>query len=67
VHGDLSGGMLVDRSLYEQDLMSFGHIPGVNIFNVPDMSPEDIQRVMRSPGTTIGGFCNSGPCLTPYK
>jgi hypothetical protein len=63
VHGLADGTTIADYSLYEADVATFGEIPGVNIYNVPSMTPGQIGSVLNGPGTTIGGFCNSGACL----
>jgi RHS repeat-associated protein len=63
VHGLADGTTIADYSLYEADVATFGKIPGVNIYNVPSMTPGQIGSVLNGPGTTIGGFCNSGACL----
>ena len=67
VHGDIDGTILVDSGLYKADLRRFGDIPGVQIHNFPDLSPTSLKSLLSSPDTTIGGFCNSGVCLAPYK
>jgi hypothetical protein len=67
VHGLPDGTTLVDSSLYRADLKEFRNIPGVNIYNFPDLTPMQIKSLLNGPGTTIGGFCNSGVCLVPYK
>jgi hypothetical protein len=65
-HG-LPDAMSVDPSLYLEDVRAFGNIEGVNVYNLPDLSPEEITGLLNGPGTTIGGFCNSGACLAPFK
>lgn len=67
VHGEASGATTAAYDLYEADLARFGNIPGVTVFNFPEMSPGQISGLLRGPGTTIGGFCNSGACLAPFK
>ncbi len=67
VHGLPDGSTLVDRSLYEADVVRFGDHPGVTVHSFPEMAPEQINGLLNGPGTTIGGFCNSGVCLEPYK
>lgn len=59
--------MIPDAGFYGEDVGAFGHLPGVNIYNVPSMTPGEISGVLNGPGTTIGAFCNSGACLAPFK
>lgn len=63
VHGFPDGTTLPDPALYQEDLETFGDVPGVNVYNVPEMSPGEVNNVLNGPGTIIGGFCNSGVCL----
>ena len=63
VHGFTDGSMVTDLSLYTSDVKVFGNTPGVNVYNVPTMTSNQIQNILNSPGTTIGAFCNSGICL----
>jgi len=63
VHGFANGTTVGDFSLYEADVATFGTIPGVNVYNVPAMTPGQISGVLNGPGTTIGAFCDSGACL----
>lgn len=68
VHGALDGSIeSVDSSLYEADVARFGNYPGVTVYNYPEMTPGQINSLLNGPGTTIGGFCNSGACLMPFK
>lgn len=67
VHGLADGSTIADRSLFEADLARFGNVPGVNVFNFPELTPAQLNSLLRGEGTTIGGFCNSGACLAPYK
>jgi RHS repeat-associated protein len=66
VHGFANGEMVADVSLYQADVASFGHIPGVNIYNIPDLAAHQISSMLNGPETTIGGFCHSGVCLSGY-
>ena len=66
VHGLPSGETITDASFFAEDVGAFGHVPGVNIYNVPSMTPGEISGVLNGPGTTIGAFCNSGVCLTRF-
>ncbi|WP_256217037.1 hemagglutinin repeat-containing protein [Variovorax sp. OV084] len=63
VHGSADGSMVPDASLYKADVKAFGSIPGVKIYNYPDLSPQQIKALTQGPDTTIGGFCNSTACL----
>ncbi len=67
VHGAVSGSTTADLSLYEADVARFGNLPGVNIYNFREMAPGEISGLLNGPGTTIGGFCNSGACLAPFR
>ncbi len=62
-HGLPDGSLVPDASLFADDVRSFGHLPGVTVHNLPNMSPAEVSGVLNSPGTIIGGFCNSGACL----
>jgi filamentous hemagglutinin len=67
VHGLPNGTTIIDRTLYEADAARFGNLSGVNVYNFPDLTPRQITDLLNGKGTTIGGFCNSGACLAPYK
>lgn len=67
VHGTPRGGIIVDQALFEADLARSGDVPGVRVYNFREMRAGQIQEVLRSRGTVIGGFCNSGVCLDPFK
>jgi hypothetical protein len=67
VHGTPGGTMLPDLSIYQADVGRFGNLPGVNVHNLPEMTPGQINGLLNGEGTTIGGFCNSGACLAPFK
>ncbi len=67
VHGTVDGAVIADTSLYLDDVRRFGHLPGVTVHNLSDLAPEQISQILNGPGTTIGGFCNSGVCLGPFK
>jgi len=66
VHGEVSGAMKADVSLYQADVARVGNLPGVTVYNVPGMSAAELRQILNGPGTTIGAFCNSGACLAPY-
>jgi hypothetical protein len=67
VHGFPDGTTLPDISLYDADVLKFGDYPGVTVHNFPELTPTQINGLLKAPGTTIGGFCNSGVCLAPFK
>lgn len=67
VHGTAAGQMLTDATLFQADVARFGNLPGVTVHNIPNMTPAQITSTLQSPATTIGGFCNSGACLAPFK
>ncbi|MDE0838359.1 MAG: RHS repeat-associated core domain-containing protein, partial [Kiritimatiellae bacterium] len=67
VHGFWRGTTTVDSSLFEADVTRFGKIPGVYIYDFSKMTPTQIRGLLNGPGTTIGGFCDSGACLAPFK
>ena len=71
VHGELQAdgslSMRAEAELYQDDVQAFGNLPGVNVYNLPDLTPAEISELLNGPGTTIGGFCNSGACLAPFK
>jgi RHS repeat-associated protein len=67
VHGDLNGMMTPDIAMYEADVERFSGLSGVTVHNLPSMTPQEVRALLNGPGTTIGGFCNSGICLGPYR
>ena len=67
VHGLADGSHIVDASMYADDVARFGNLPGVSIFNLPDLSAAEITGLLRGPGTTVGAFCDSGACLAPFR
>ncbi len=66
-HGEADGTYLPDRSMYNDDRKRFGNLPGVKVYNFPDMTPDEVRAVIDGPGTTITGFCDSEACLAAYK
>lgn len=66
VHGGPDGTMIADANMYLDDVTVFRNLPGVNVYNIMEMTDAEISSVLNSPGTTIGAFCNSGACLAPY-
>ncbi|PTQ90492.1 RHS repeat-associated core domain-containing protein [Agitococcus lubricus] len=67
VHGTPAGVTIPDLSLFKADVSRFGNIPGVNVYDFTKLSPQQLTDLLRGPGTTIGGFCDSGVCLAPFK
>ena len=67
VHGALDGTWTSDASLVADDMMRFGTIPGVNVYNLEEMTSAEITALLNGPGTTIGAFCNSGVCLAGLR
>lgn len=65
-HGLVDGSLITDASMLADDVAAFGRIPGVQVHDLPSMSSAQIQEILSSPGTVIGGFCNSGACLAPF-
>ena len=53
--------------MYTDDLTKFTSMPSgegkVMVYDVFAMSPVQVRAILDSPGTIIGGFCNSGVCL----
>lgn len=68
VHGEVSGLMRADISLYNMDVLKFGAQPGVNVFNMVELlqNPLQLRALLNGPGTTIGAFCESGACLRSF-
>ncbi|MEW2427773.1 hypothetical protein AB0877_07155 [Micromonospora sp. NPDC047644] len=66
-HGLPDGSWISDASMYADDVARFGNIPGVRVHNLPVMTPGSVRQVLEGQGTIIGGFCNSGVCLAPFK
>jgi RHS repeat-associated protein len=65
VHGAQNGRMLGEIRFKIWDVARFNR-PGVTIWNIDNMTTSEITDVINSTDTTIGGFCYSGTCLTPY-
>ncbi|WP_166646941.1 RHS repeat-associated core domain-containing protein [Prosthecobacter fusiformis] len=65
-HGLPSGGFTVDGSMFMDDIARFGNIPGVSVHNFPQLAPQQINNLLKSPNTTIGGFCDSEAVLSPF-
>jgi len=67
VHGAPDGSFVPDPEMYQFDVQTFGSTPNINVYNFNDLSPDEIGSLLNSPGTTIGGFCNSCAVLAPYR
>jgi hypothetical protein len=67
VHGFQNGEMVPAPNFYSEDVQAFGQYPGVTVYNLPQMSPSQINGILTGPGTMIGGFCNSSACLAPFR
>ena len=63
VHGSPDGSLILDLSMYIDDVKAFSRIPGVKVYNYSDLTPQQINTLLKGSDTTIGGFCNSGACL----
>jgi RHS repeat-associated protein len=66
-HGAADGRLIADASMFADDFRAFGDLPGVHVYNVASMTPSEIGAVLNGPGTVVGGFCNSGACLAPFR
>lgn len=67
VHGMPSDVTISAPDLFKADVARFGGIPGVRVYDFNALSPAQRTDLLRGPGTTIGGFCDSGACLAPYR
>jgi hypothetical protein len=65
-HGFADGTMKLDADMFLLDQKRFNNLAGVHVYNIGDMSPDQLSDVLRGEGTIIGGFCNSAACLEPY-
>lgn len=66
VHGAADGAITAEAWFFAQDLASFGRYPGVSVWNLGEMSPAAIARIVNGPGVAIGAFCNSAVGLAPW-
>jgi len=66
-HGLPNGSLVADATLLADDVRAFGRLPGVQIHDLPSMSAAQVREILESPGTIIGGFCDSGACLAPFS
>ena len=67
VHGNITGEMPADLSLFLNDITAFGKMPGVTVHDISKMTPTELSSMLNSEGTIIGAFCNSRLCLAPYR
>jgi len=65
VHGNANGRMVGAIRFKIWDVARFNRT-GVTIWNIDTMTTSEITGVLNSTETTIGAFCYSGGCLTPY-
>ena len=65
VHGNVNGHLSGELEFKIWDVARFNR-PGVTIWNMDTMMTEEITDVLNSTETTIGAFCYSGSCLSPY-
>jgi hypothetical protein len=63
VHGYSDASLDADPDMYLDDARRFGNLPGVNVYNMSSMTRDEVERVLKGPGTIIGCFCNSKVCL----
>lgn len=72
-HGRADGFMEYDSSMTADDIQRFGHMEGVAVYDIGRLiemgaaGEAQIRAMLRSTATTIGGFCNSGACLAPFR
>jgi len=66
---DADGTCVADPKMFRFDASSFKNTPGVTVIDFPTatLNPSELDGILNGPGTTVGGFCNSGACLAPYK
>ncbi|WP_092546166.1 RHS repeat-associated core domain-containing protein [Actinoplanes derwentensis] len=62
-HGTPEGKLVYERDFYEKDVEAFGYFQNVHVYDVATMSDAEITKVLRSPGTIVGGICFSSRCL----
>jgi hypothetical protein len=58
---------MIDFSFRHADVVNFGDIPGVTVYNFTEMTSKQLTVLLRGPGATIGGVCDSGACLAPFR
>ena len=59
--------MIPDAGMFKADVARFGNVPGVKVHDITKMKSSEISDLLNGPGTTIGGFCDSGACLKPFQ
>ncbi len=68
-HGKIVDGVGVMKTqvdFFQMDVGKFEINPNITVHPTTLMSPEKLNSILLGPGVTIGGFCNSGACLTPF-
>lgn len=65
-HGAADGSLIPDVTMFADDVLRFGDIPGVHVHDLPNLTPDQVKAILAKPGTIIGGFCFSGACLAKY-
>ena len=65
VHGTPDGSTIPHRPFFEDDMTTFGDLPGVTVHDISRMSDDEVQGVLNKPGVVIGAFCDSRACLEP--
>ena len=67
VHGASDGSTVNDLRMYFEDVKRFGDISGVRVYDFSGLSEPELRQLLNGSDTTIGAFCNSGPCLQKYR
>ena len=62
VHGNPQGNMTPEYDFYKADKY-FDGFGTVRVYNIPDMTHDEITSLLNTKGTTIGAFCYSVNCL----
>ena len=58
--------MSPNNAMFRLDQATFGDTPGVTVHDVTKLSPVQIKSLLNNDNVTIGGFCDSNSCLTPF-
>lgn len=66
VHGTEAGIMTTDAAILAEDIALYQGVEGVTVHNIAELAPSAISEMLNGAGTTIGAFCNSGVCLSPF-